>query len=67
MTNQDRIEKAYLENYNAAIVAMQSIQGAIHDMPAPESGNVTWTHVGDMGRIASDLETITEYLYLLTP
>jgi hypothetical protein len=65
MNNQDRIEKAYLENYNAAIVAMQSIQGAIRDMHSPESGYVTWTHVGDMGRLASDLELITEYL--LTP
>ena len=65
MTNQDRIEKAYLENYNAAIVALQSIRKAIHDMQAPESGNLTWTHVGDMGRLASDLELITEYL--LTP
>ena len=62
MNSQDRIEAAYLENYNAAIVAMQSIQGAIHDMPAPESGCVTWAHVGDIARIASDLETITEYL-----
>ncbi len=62
MNNQDRIEKAYLENYNAAIVALQSIRGAIHDMHAPESGNLTWTHVGDMGRLASDLELITEYL-----
>jgi hypothetical protein len=65
MTNQDRIKKAYIENYNAAVFALQSIQGAIHDMPEWESGNVTWTHVGDMGRIASDLETITEYLITL--
>jgi hypothetical protein len=62
MNNQDRIETAYIQNYNAAIVAIQSIQGAINDMPAPESGNVTWTHVGDIARIASDLEAITEYL-----
>jgi hypothetical protein len=69
MKKQDRIEKAYirtekayLENYNAAIVALQSIERAVHDMPAPESGNVAWTHVGDMGRIASDLEAILSYL-----
>jgi DNA-binding transcriptional MocR family regulator len=62
MNNQDRIEKAYVENYNAAIVALQAIERAIHEMHAPESGYVTWTRVGDMGRIASDLELITEYL-----
>jgi hypothetical protein len=62
MNNQDRIEAVYLENYNAAIVALQAIEQAVHDMPAPESGCVTWTHVGDMGRIASDLEAILEYL-----
>jgi DNA-binding transcriptional MocR family regulator len=62
MTNQDRIEKAYVENYNAAIVALQAIERAIHDMHAPESGYVTWTRVGDMGRLASDLEATLDYL-----
>jgi hypothetical protein len=62
MNNQDRIQAAYLENYKAAIVALQSVQGAVTDSISPDSEMIEWRHVIFMSRIASDLELITEFL-----
>jgi len=60
MNNQSKATAAYLSHYHAALAAMEAIKDALHDMPCPES--VDWGNVGDMGRIAADLEEIREYL-----
>ena len=55
------LEEQYQSAYRRAMAALQAIDAAIHDMPAPESDGVTWGSVADMQRIATDLENITRY------
>lgn len=55
------LQEQYLAAYNRAMRALDAIQDAIHDMPAPESDGVTWSSVADMQRIVHDLEQITSY------
>lgn len=55
------LQRQYLDAYNRAMRALDAIQDAIHDMPAPESDGVTWSSVADMQRIVHDLEQITSY------
>ena len=58
MTNQERIEAVYLAEYNAAVVAFQAIERAIHKLPSPKSDGVTSSHAAEIGRIASGLESV---------
>jgi hypothetical protein len=54
-----KAEQTYLENYNRARAAIRKIEEMIHDMPAPEGEvKILWTHVGDMGHVADQLESI---------
>lgn len=52
-------EAAYLKSYARAMAALKAVEAMIHDNPAPESGtDIGWGNVGDMDRIASELESI---------
>ena len=55
------LDEQYHAAYRRAMKALEAIESAIHDMPAPESEGVTWGSVADMQRIANDLETVTRY------
>ena len=59
MTSQEKAESAYLEAYKRAMQAIRDIESMLHDHPAPEGDLViNWGNVGDMLRIASELEDI---------
>lgn len=54
-----KAETAYIETYTRAMAALKAIEEMIHDKPAPEGDvKIDWGHVGDMARIASQLEDI---------
>jgi hypothetical protein len=54
-----KAEAVYIENYNRARAALRKIEEIMHDMPAPEGDiEILWTHVGDMGHIADQLNAI---------
>ena len=59
MNSKQKASAAYLEAYARAMKALKDVENMIHDNPAPE-GEVAihWGHVGDMLRIASELEDI---------
>ena len=54
------LQQSYLSKYNRAMAALKAIEEAIHELPAPDSEGLTWGNVGDMGRIAEQLEEITK-------
>ena len=53
------LDQEYLAAQIRAINALEAIQSAINDMPAPDSKMVIWADVADLQRIATDLEQIT--------
>lgn len=54
-------EVAYLNYYRRAMAAIQAIQNKIHDLPAPDGEiAINWAHVGDIGKIATDLEEVAQ-------
>ena len=55
------LDEQYQAAYQRATRALKAIDEAVHDMPAPESGGVTWGTLADMQRIMTDLEQITRY------
>jgi hypothetical protein len=57
--SQQKASAAYLEAYARAMKALKDVENMIHDNPAPEGEvEIHWGHVGDMLRIASELEDI---------
>ena len=59
MSKNKKAADAYFTAYARAMDALRKIESALHDMPAPEGDTVvTWGHVGDMNRIAVELEDI---------
>lgn len=41
---------------------LAAITEKMQDFPEPETSGLTWTDVGELGRIEADLEEILEYL-----
>jgi len=58
-TTAENIREAYLANHARAMAALEAITAAIHDLPAPDRDDLNYGHVGDMARIARELEEIT--------
>ncbi len=51
----------YIAAHLRAIQAMDDLEGAIHDMPAPDGDTeINYAHVGDMARVADMLEQIVK-------
>ena len=58
-TEERKAPDAYLQAYTRAMTALKQVENVIHDNPAPEGDtDIHWGHVGDMLRIASELEDI---------
>jgi len=52
-------EKSYIRAYERAMTALRAVEILIHDQPAPDGEiQINFGHVGDMNRIAAELETI---------
>lgn len=58
MSNQPEIQAAYLKAHAKAMAMLALVEMRIHDMPAPDSVTINYEHVGEMARIASELEAI---------
>jgi hypothetical protein len=59
MNSKQKASAAYLESYARAMKALKDVESMIHDNPAPDGETeIDWGHVGDMRRIASELENI---------
>jgi hypothetical protein len=59
MSNNKKASDAYFTAYARAMDALRKIEAALRDMPAMKYYVViTWGHVGDMNRIADELEGI---------
>jgi len=57
--SQQKATAAYLEAYYRAMKALTDVENMIHDNPAPEGEvEIHWGNVGDILRIASELEDI---------
>jgi hypothetical protein len=57
--SKQKASATYLEAYARAMKALKDVENMIHDNPAPEGEvEIHWGHVGDMLRIASNLEDI---------
>jgi len=57
--SQQRAAAAYLEAYARFMKALKNVENRIHDNPAPEGEvEIRWGNVGDMLRIAAELEDI---------
>ena len=41
---------------------LSEIRERFYDMPAPESGSLTWEHVGNAIHVVDDLHAINEFL-----
>lgn len=41
---------------------MHAIEGAFYDLPAPESNNLTWSHVGSAEHVNNELRDILKFL-----
>lgn len=58
-TAQEKANAAYLAAYARAMKALKDVENMIHDQPAPDGEvGINWCHVGDMLRIAAELEEI---------
>ena len=56
---KETAESAYIAAYDRAMQALKDIESMIHDNPAPGGDiRITWGNVGDMARIAHELESI---------
>jgi len=54
-----KAQDAYLQAYSRAMQALADVQAMIHDMPAPDGEvKIDWSHVGDMTRIAGELQSM---------
>jgi hypothetical protein len=59
MKTPTRAEAEYVKAYGRARLAMEAVQNMIYSNPAPEGEiEIHWGHVGDMIRIAAELEAI---------
>ena len=59
MSENQQSADAYFAAYDRAMNALRNIRAALHYMPAPEGdAEINWGHVGDMNRIAEELEEI---------
>jgi hypothetical protein len=60
-TSAQKAESAYIDAYRRAILALKNIETKIYDMPAADGeGTIHWGNVGDMLKIAAELEEIAE-------
>ena len=58
-TKPQTAHAAYLKAYARAMDALRAVETMIHDSPAPDSeARLDWGHVGDMLRVAVELEQI---------
>ncbi len=59
MKSTQKAEAAYIAAQQRAMEALKKVQNMLQDFPAPE-GEITinWGHVGDMLKIAAELEDI---------
>jgi hypothetical protein len=54
-----KASEKYLEAYARVMKALQDVENMIHDNPAPDGDiEIHWGHVGDMLRIAAQIEEI---------
>ena len=59
MNSKQQALHKYKEAYSRAINALWDVQNMIHENPAPDGEiEIHWGHVGDMMRIAAELEDI---------
>jgi hypothetical protein len=60
-TSTEKIEQAYLEAFERVMAALKAFEQRIYDtMPPPqnEDGDLNWADVGEMQRLASQVEGI---------
>ncbi|WP_168565141.1 hypothetical protein [Crateriforma spongiae] len=59
MTNQTKIEEAYVAAHARALQAAEAVRRMIEDQPAPNGDNrIGWDHVGTLRHYAEQLEDL---------
>ena len=59
MNSKEKTSAEYLKAYSRAMKALEDVRNMIHENPAPDGEiEIHWGHVGDMMRIAAELEDI---------
>lgn len=57
------VEDAYVQRHASAIALLQSIQGKLMDMPAPDGDvQINWAHVGSVAHVDEQLKEILQFL-----
>lgn len=59
-TSAQKAESAYVDAYHRAMQALKDIEIKIHEMPAAEGKTIHWRDVGDMLKIAAELEDFAQ-------
>ena len=59
---RDELDAAYIDAHTFVMHYLNEISTRIHDMPAPESDDLNWAHVGSMNKVKDDLREIVGFL-----
>ena len=62
MTTNETFDKAYSATGAAVLAQLEKIRELVIDYPADSSTGADWTHLGELTRIASDLDGILQLM-----
>ena len=62
MNANETFDKAYAATGSAVLAQLKRIRELVTDYPADSSTGADWTDLGDLSRIASDLNDILKFM-----
>ena len=62
MKANEKFDKAYAATGTAILTQLERIRELVTDYPADSSMGADWTDLGDLSRIASDLDSILQFM-----
>ena len=62
MTTNEAFDKAYFATGAAVLAQLKKIRDLVADYPDDSSTGANWTDLGDLSRIASDLNDILKFM-----
>jgi len=60
--NRAELDAAYVRSLVSALRHLNEIHNLIHELPAPESPDLNWEHLGTMNKVKSDLRDVANFL-----
>ena len=61
-TNRAELDAAYVRSLVSALGHLNEIHNLIHELPASDSPDLNWEHLGTLNKVKTDLRNVANFL-----